>query len=112
LAVIATKPDISAPGVKINSAKGLDTEALLPRLPAFFRGIRFAELRGTSMSAPAVAGVIALMLDKKNDLNATEVRTALSSASRAAVNPSTAPASTRAYGSGMVDALASHNNVP
>jgi hypothetical protein len=63
------------------------------------------------MSAPVVAGVIALMLDKKSDLNTTEVRTILSGASRAAVNPSAPPASTHAYGSGMMDALTSHNNV-
>jgi subtilisin family serine protease len=112
LAVIAVKPDIAAPGVEIRSADGIHTEALTPRLPSFVAGRRFTDKSGTSMSTPMVAGVIALMLDKKPDLNITEARTALFVAPRAAVNPSAAPASTNAYGRGRVDAMTSHSNTP
>jgi subtilisin family serine protease len=113
LAVIADKPDIAAPGVDIMSADGIDTEPPAPpavRLPPFYQGIRFTSKQGTSMATPMVAGVIALMLDKKGDLNITEARAALHAAPRPVVNPSTVPDSTNAYGRGRVDALTSHSN--
>lgn len=109
---VIPKPDIAGPGVRINSAEGVDTEALLPRTPNFAAGIRFHELSGTSMAAPVVAGVIALMLDKKADLHTAETRSILAAAVRAAVVPAMPPASTNAYGSGMVDALPSHTATP
>ena len=103
------KPDISAPGVDIESAHGRDTkEGLVWHLPSWWDGSRFQPMDGTSMATPAVAGVIALMLEKNPNLNTTEVRTRL--AARAAVSPSAAPASTNAYGKGMVDAMTSHAN--
>ncbi len=111
--VIAAKPDIAAPGVDITSADGIDTEPPpLPavRPPSFAQGIRFTSKQGTSMATPMVAGVVALMLDKRGDLNITQARTALTAAPQPAVNPSTAPDSTNAYGSGRVDALTSHTN--
>lgn len=111
LGPVAVKPDIAAPGVKIMSAEGVDTEALLPRTPLFGAGIRFKEFRGTSMAAPMVAGAIALMLDKKGDLNTTEVRDHLTAVARGAVKPSGPPDSTNAYGRGMVDALESHKRI-
>jgi subtilisin family serine protease len=112
LGVIAQKPDLAAPGVDIDSADGVHTEELLPRSPAWHSGLRFALKSGTSMATPMIAGVVALMLDKKNDLNVTEVRALLTGSVRAAVNPAAPPASTQAYGSGMVDALASHLATP
>ena len=110
--VLAPKPDIAAPGVQIMSAEGIDTEVLTIRGPAFFSGRRFVEHDGTSMSTPMVAGVIALMLDKKSDLNITEARAALFAGPRAAVNPSSAPDSTNAYGRGRVNAMTSHSSTP
>lgn len=112
LAVIATKPDIAAPGVKINSAKSRESDPGIVHLPDWLDGKRFEELGGTSMAAPVIAGVIALMLDKKPDLNTTQVRTHMTAAARAAVNPSAAPASTRAYGAGLVNGQGAHGNVP
>lgn len=113
LGPIAAKPDIAAPGVRINSAEGIDTEPpLLPRTPAWRSGRRFVEHSGTSMATPMVAGVVALMLHKRGTLNITDVRTALTAAPRAAVSPASAPASTNAYGSGRVDAMTSHSNTP
>jgi hypothetical protein len=105
------KPDIAAPGQNINSALSRHTEGLL-RWPWWYLGDRFQEHNGTSMAAPMIAGVVALMLEKKPDLNATQVRKILASAPRAAVDPDSPPDSTNAYGVGMVDAKTCHNNTP
>ncbi|HEY0372739.1 MAG TPA: S8 family serine peptidase [Thermoanaerobaculia bacterium] len=58
------KPEISAPGVNINSA-------------AFEKGTR--QLSGTSMAAPHVAGVAALLLEKHPDWTPADVKTAIMS---------------------------------
>lgn len=111
----APKPDLAAPGVDIRSAQSVHSEEGLDPLHKLFpdwgNGVRFIKHDGTSMAAPMIAGVIALMLDKKPDLNTTEARTALATA--AAGRPGVKPAApsaeaTNAYGSGMVDALESH----
>lgn len=117
LSLVADKPDIAAPGVKINSAESIETDA--PLLTQLWRALSsipydgYVEFQGTSMSAPMVAGVIALMLDKKGDLNTTQVRSILSNAANPGVSPAH-PSSghDNAYGSGMVDALTSHTNTP
>lgn len=111
--LIATKPDLSAPGVNINSAWGVNTDAGIPiRTPAWKAGVRFIEHDGTSMAAPVVTGVVALMLDKKATLSTTDVRTILRTA--AAGRPGNSPggpgtAHDRAYGAGMVAARESHD---
>jgi subtilisin family serine protease len=110
-----TKPDIAAPGEDINSAESIHSEGLglFGQLWSLL-GLRarFQEMSGTSMAAPMIAGVVALMLEKNPNLNTADVRTALSSAPRPSVDPSTPPDSTNAYGVGMVDALTSHANTP
>jgi len=115
-APLAPKPDITAPGVDIMSAEGFDTE-LKPsavRPPTWDKGVRFTELSGTSMSAPMIAGVIALLLDKKKDLSTTDVRKFLTDKTvvQKPVRPSTDPAATQAYGAGIVNALGSHTKFP
>jgi subtilisin family serine protease len=62
------------------------------------------------MAAPIVAGVIALMLDKKPDLNTDQVRTHLTAITGPPVKPTGADGD-RAYGKGMVNALESHKHV-
>jgi subtilisin family serine protease len=70
------KPDITAPGAELVSAKN-----------SFFSGYddylfdatsdnknKFISIGGTSMSSPFVAGVVALMLEKKPDLTSTEIK--------------------------------------
>ncbi len=107
------KPDIAAPGVRIDSAAGRDTQALTTRDAAWHRGVRFTPKTGTSMATPMVAGVIALMLDKNGVLSTTDVRGHL--ATRAGVGPASgqpAGALVEMYGAGRVDATNSHRNTP
>ncbi|MEU6381489.1 S8 family serine peptidase [Streptomyces sp. NPDC046909] len=111
LAVIAEKPDIAAPGVKIDSAKSRDSDPDAFHLPDWHDGNRFEKLGGTSMATPMITGVVALMLDKKPDLNTATARPLLAGAARAAVRPSVPPASTRAYGAGLADGKTTHDNV-
>ncbi|MGH9869335.1 MAG: S8 family serine peptidase [Candidatus Polarisedimenticolia bacterium] len=113
---IATKPELAAPGVDIDSAQSADSNAGPGVRTASWRaGVRFTMKDGTSMAAPMVTGVIALMLDKNPSLNTTQVRTLLTKAAknRPGVDPA-APgtAHDRAYGSGMADALESHKPPP
>ncbi len=109
LGPIAAKPDIAAPGHRINSAMSRHATELI-QWPWWYWGRRFQEMSGTSMASPMVAGVIALMLEMKPTLNVTQVRTALSSAPRPPVSPNSPPDSTHAYGVGRVDAMTSHAN--
>jgi subtilisin family serine protease len=110
--LVAAKPDIAAPGVKIFSAQGADTNVGLGiRVSPWTDGVRFISLDGTSMAAPMITGVVALMLDKTPTLSTTDVRNKLTAG--AATRPGTDPAAPgtaheRAYGSGMVAALESH----
>jgi subtilisin family serine protease len=111
LGPISPKPDIAAPGNKINSADSRHSSGLMI-WPWWYWGVRFREHDGTSMASPMVAGVVALMLEKQPTLNATEARTVLSSGPRLPVQPNTAPDSTNAYGVGRIDAMTSHANTP
>jgi len=106
------KPDIAAPGVAIISALSRESKSTGLHWPWWYWGVRFKDLDGTSMASPMIAGAVALMLEKNSSLSSTDVRTHLSAAPRAAVQPATPPASTNAYGVGMVDVVSAHNNVP
>jgi hypothetical protein len=116
LPLIAEKPELAAPGVDISSAEGVDTNVGVGiRVPPWTDGVRFIEQSGTSMSAPMVTGVVALMLDKNGALSATQVRTALRTGAATRPGAAPAPPSTtydRAFGAGMAAALASHDNTP
>jgi subtilisin family serine protease len=107
---VFNKPDIAAPGEKIESALTRDGQTTSV-VPWWDEGVRFQELGGTSMATPMVVGVVALLLEKKPTLNVTDVRTHLTAAARAAVNPAIQPDATQAYGAGMVDAMAAHKHV-
>ncbi|EYR64591.1 peptidase S8 [Actinotalea ferrariae CF5-4] len=66
------KPDLGAPGGSIYSTYPLENG-------------RYATLSGTSMSAPHVAGAVALLLEARPDLGATEVRDLLQNSAEPAV---------------------------
>ncbi len=100
------KPDLSAPGRKIVSLRSpgstLDVAlpdrlvaGLDPLAPAYFR------LSGTSMSAPVVAGVVALMLERSPALTPAQVKGRLTGTATPV-----AYGSADTTGSGLVNAVA------
>jgi serine protease AprX len=100
------KPDLVAPGRKIVSLRSpgstLDLEltdrlvaGLNPLAPAYFR------LSGTSMAAPVVAGVVALMLERSPALTPAQVKSRLKHTATAL-----AYGSPEITGSGLVSATA------
>lgn len=107
---IASKPDLAAPGVKIRSAESAHGE-VPPVDPDEVDGVRFVPMSGTSMASPVVAGVVALLLDKKPALNITQVRSLLTDAAltrQGGDPPFGHPDYKPAFGDGMVHALESH----
>ena len=85
LGPIAPKPDFAAPGIQIVAAQSKDNEGRLLSMPPSspeVLGDRFEEKTGTSMAAPHVAGIIALMLQKDGNLNVDQVRAKLRSSVR------------------------------
>ncbi|PAE31270.1 S8 family serine peptidase, partial [Bacillus sp. 7884-1] len=83
------KPDISAPGVTIRSS-----------VP----GSKYQNMQGTSMAAPAVAGVVALMKQADASLTVDEMETILIT-SAIPLTDSTYPTSPNyGYGHGLVNA--------
>lgn len=85
-----TKPDITAPGLVLGSAvSSYDTNMANTTGPGYpnvvssyykqqnNRTYQYAMLMGTSMSSPAAAGIIALLLQVKPTLTPAEIRTLL-----------------------------------
>lgn len=102
------KPDISAPGVGITSAlTGARTNCCCDCCRDFY-----VDKQGTSMAAPHVTGVVALMYQKNAGLTATEVRDHLMSTARVpdGLTPSDLP--NTSFGAGKVDAAAAVAAVP
>ena len=113
LGPLSNKPDVAGPGVNINAALSKDTDYKLLHIldDAFLRGDRFDVFSGTSMASPAVAGVVALMLEKHKDLTIDDVRTVLTTHANVRDGRRPLPGDPdygEAYGSGMIDALKSH----
>lgn len=100
------KPDLVAPGRKVVSLRSvgstLDQEfpdrlvaGLDPLVPAYFR------LSGTSMAAPVVTGVVALMLERNPTLTPAQIKRRLTTTATALPY-----GSVEATGSGLVNAVA------
>lgn len=74
------KPDIAAPGVNIGSAMSSYTDEEFTNIlsvPFQGRSFPFARLSGTSMSSPAVAGIVALVLEADPTSTPQEVKDAI-----------------------------------
>jgi serine protease AprX len=106
----AAKPDLVAPGRKMVSLRspGSTLDGMFPERQVTALGATSADyfrLSGTSMAAPVVAGVVALMLERNPTLNPEQVKHRLK---ETAVPMVSAPFSS---GSGMVDAMAAVTNI-
>lgn len=103
------KPDISAPGQYVTAALADRSESseLEERAST---GSRLLTIEGTSMSAPVVTGIVALMLQKKPALGIDEARDIL--AKTAQHDGHTGPATwTPTYGSGKANVAAALNQL-
>lgn len=102
------KPDITAPGYNvISSINAFTDNAYTPVTTVDFNGhsYPFARLSGTSMAAPAVTGIVALMLEADPTLTPAEVRALIQATARTDSHTGTIPpgGSTR-WGMGKVNA--------
>ncbi len=101
------KPDVSAPGQAIAAAMSNSTNpsTQLQVAPAG----KYVIEQGTSMAAPHVAGLVALMLQAKPTLTAAQIRSTINSTARK--DTSTGTSATAQWGSGKADALAALQTV-
>jgi len=79
------KPDVTAPGVGIASAISsftTDDYEMIDEVEFNGRMYPFARFSGTSMSSPAVAGVVALMLEANPRLSAFQIKEILKETTR------------------------------
>ena len=104
------KPDVSAPGVGVMSSVSSFTDAnVTVDETVDFEGktYPFSRLSGTSMSSPATAGVVALMLEANPNLWYNEAKEILHTTSREDIRTGDVPETGNTqWGWGKVDALA------
>ncbi|MEU4446938.1 S8 family serine peptidase [Actinosynnema sp. NPDC050801] len=103
------KPDLCAPGVGIVSVK---SEARNTGCCCDCCNDFYVPDSGTSMAAPHVTGVVALMFQKNAKLTHAEVKSFLRAHGRSPVAGATEPPAPFEWGVGMVDALAVVDDVP
>lgn len=104
------KPDISAPGVSVESSiSSFTTRAYTPTSSTTFNGknYEFSKFSGTSMSSPATTGVVALMLEANPHLTPEQIKNILKSTARQDDKTGAIPATGSAeWGWGKVNAYA------
>ena len=79
------KPDLSAPGGSVVSSLNSFTTEVYSTVASYtYRGRNYtwARMSGTSMSCPAVTGIVALMLEANPDLTPYQIREILTSTAR------------------------------
>jgi serine protease AprX len=96
------KPDVVAPGVHIWSLRGFGTSQDM--YEDVEEDTAYGELSGTSVAAPHVAGVVALMLEANPFLTPAQVKAILRQTARLNTNLSGLTVNDRGYG--IVDAYA------
>ena len=101
------KPDLAAPGVAIKSTAAHETDNCCSDCCENF----YLNKSGTSMAAPHVAGVVALMLQKNPTLTASEVKQILMRSARAHGGGSP-QAPDNVIGAGKINALAAIQSTP
>ncbi len=111
------KPEISAPGVNVVSSLSSYTDERYTSVMTYtYAGRQYiwAKMSGTSMSCPAVTGIVALMLQADPTLSVSEIKQYLCSSARN--DSETGPLHDRdsmsdSWGWGKADALAAINEV-
>jgi serine protease AprX len=99
------KPDIVAPGHEIISLRSKGS--FLDLLMFYNRvGSHYFSLSGTSMATPIVAGIVALLLEKKPELTPDEVKDILLNHTYPLDEPE------HAAGKGLVDAITAYQSLP
>lgn len=109
------KPDLSAPGLNVVSSISSYSDEVYTSIMTYTYASRqyiWARMSGTSMSCPAVTGIVALLLEANPTLTPAEVRQILCSTTRNDIK--TGPLHERdsisdVWGWGKVDALAAVN---
>ena len=104
-----SKPDIAAPGVNVASSISSYTDNGYTQVTAVNFNNRiypFARFSGTSMSSPAVAGIVALMLDANPYLSPYQVKQIIIQTRRLDAHTGTiGPNGDAAWGWGKINAL-------
>lgn len=111
------KPEISAPGVNVVSSISSYSDQSYTAIMTYTYASRqyiWAKMSGTSMSCPAVTGIVALMLEADSTLSVDEIKDYLCRSARN--DTETGPLHDRdsmsdAWGWGKADALAAINEV-
>jgi len=97
------KPEILAPGQVIGAPLSADAANLAKNTALVLNGGKSVIMQGTSMAAPHVTGLIALMLEAKPDLTPTEALEILKSTAKQDAFTGAVP--NNASGYGKIDAL-------
>jgi len=100
------RPHIMAPAFVAAPASGSMGIDLGRKVQIFWDGLRVNRLVGTSISAPLVAGVVALMFQRNPDLTYVQIRDILQDTARRDHIPDGIVLPSGAWGAGVIDAQA------